>query len=117
MLCRFSIEAARAPAVGLKFHFRLPHLRDSRKPPTPIESHSFREPGAFQDGDPLLYRLRIDGGELASMEDKVDRPHEICSDTGLEHVTGCTEVKGCIHKIYVFMHRQKNNLGTGFLIF
>jgi len=48
-----------------------------------------------------VYPLRINGSELPSFEDNVDRLREIRSDTRLKHVAACAQVKGCIHEIDV----------------
>ena len=65
----------------------------------------------------LVYPLRVEGSELPSLEDNVDRLREVRSDTRFEYVTTCAEVKGRIDEIDVFMHRQENDLGWAPCIF
>src|SRR5207248_5533215 len=43
----------------------------------------------------LVYPLRIDGSELPTAENNVDRPGQIHGDTRLEHVPTCPQIKGC----------------------
>ena len=52
----------------------------------------------------LVYPLRIDGSELTSIEDGIDRLREICGDTRFEHITARAQLKSRVHKIDVFVH-------------
>src|ERR1700678_1724610 len=46
------------------------------------------------------------------MEDSIDRFRQICTDSRLKYVTGRTYVKGSIYEINIFMHCQKDDLGS-----
>ena len=67
---------------------------------------SFRGPfDRISNSGCLVYPLRIDGSELTSIEDGIDRLREICGDTRFEHITARAQLKSRVHKIDVLMHR------------